>query len=125
MSQYLLVRCFGEIGNAVRAGDDGSICCARKPYCSLLARFSTLKKRMSNPRICKRERSGPIGGSVGRNVSLAMLAHLLPHLLRSLSMVSQSCLPRPLALMWSWLHKRSDTPLTSFFPDTFLLGLLF
>jgi hypothetical protein len=40
-------------------------------------------------------------------------------------MVSRSRLPRPLALLWSWLPKRSDTPLASFFPDTFLLGLSF
>ncbi len=40
VSQPLLTQCFGEIGSAVRSGDAGSICCARKPFCSPLARFS-------------------------------------------------------------------------------------
>jgi hypothetical protein len=114
MSQHPPAWFFGETGSAVRSADDGSSSCAHKPFCSPLDRFSTLKRRF-NPRTCKQERSGPIGGSVGSTVSLATLVHLLLHLLRSLSMVSLSRLPRPLALMWSWLHKRSDTPLASFF----------
>ena len=114
MSQHPPAWFFGETGSDVRSGDDGSSCCAHKPFCSPLDRLSTLK-RMFNPRTCKPERRGPIGGSVGSNVSLATLAHLLLHLLRSLSMVSQSCLPSPLAWMWSRLHKRSGTLLASFF----------
>jgi hypothetical protein len=42
----------------------------------------------------------PIGGSVGSNVSLAMLASLPPHPLRSPFMVSRSALLMHLALMW-------------------------
>src|SRR4051812_21733542 len=100
MSQRLLAQSCGEIGSAVRSGDDGSICCARKPFCSPLVRLSTWCKKICHKPMCKPEPSVPIGGSVGSNVLLAMLAHLLPHHLRSPSMVSQSCLPSPLALMW-------------------------
>jgi len=81
MSLCLLAQCFGEIGSALRSGDDGSICCARKPFCLPLARLSPWRERRFNHRMGKPEHNGPIGGSVGSTVSLAMLAPLpLPHL---------------------------------------------
>jgi hypothetical protein len=115
MSQCPPAWFFGEIGSGVRSADDGFNCCAHKPFCSPLVRFRLLKKRSFTPRTCKPERNGPIGDSVGSNVLLATLASPLLHRFRSLSMVSLSRLPRHLALMWSWLHKRSDTPFASFF----------
>src|SRR6266566_1922630 len=100
-SQHLLARCFGAIGSAVISGDIGSLCCALKPFCSPLAQFSTWRERMFPYRMCLPVPNEPIGGSVGSNVSLAMLASLPPHHLRSPFMVSRSAL------------------LTSFFSDLF------
>src|SRR2546421_2012618 len=113
MSQRLLAWSFGAIGSALRPVDDGSICCAPKPFCSPLARFSTYWRRMFNPLTCKPERSGPIGDSVGRSVWLAMLAPLPHRRLKSPSMVSRSGLLSPLTLMWRRLPKHSATPLAS------------
>src|SRR5712692_11972720 len=100
MSLRLHAQSFGEVGSAVSYGDDGSICFAHKPFCSPLARFSTWREGVFNHTMCKPEPNAHIGGSVGVNVSLAMLAHPPPHHLRSPSMASRSCLPSPLALMW-------------------------
>src|SRR5438034_644251 len=86
-SQHLLARCFGAIGSAVSSGDTGSLCCAHKPFCSPLAQFSTCQERLFPYRMCLPVPNEPIGGSVGSNVSLAMLASLPPHHLRSLFMV--------------------------------------
>src|SRR5437588_7126943 len=61
----------------------------------------------------------PIGGSVGSNVSLAILACLPLHHLRSPFMVCRSALLMSLALMWQWPLNSSKTPLASFFPDLF------
>src|SRR5712672_4165957 len=105
MSQRLLTRSCGEIGSAVRSGDDGSICCARKPFCWPLARLSTWCEKICHTPMCKPEPSVPIGGSVGSNVLLAMLVHLLLLHLKSPSMVSQCSLPSPLALTWYRLLK--------------------
>src|SRR6266702_4257521 len=99
MSHHLLAWSFGAIGSAVRFVDAGSSCCAPKPFCLPLAHFSMCWQRRFKLLTCKPERSGPIGDSVGRNVSLAMLVPLpLPHL-RSPSMVSRSGLLSPLALL--------------------------
>src|SRR5450631_1434222 len=96
----LLARSYGEIGNAARFGDGGSTSCEPKPFCSPLARLSTQWQRTLNLLLtCKRGRSGPIGDSVGLNVSHAMLVPLPPLRLRSLSMVSQFGLLKHLALM--------------------------
>ena len=122
MSQYHLAQSCGEIGSAVKSGDDGSICCARKRLCSPLAPLSTWCHKLSHNQTCKPEPSGPIGGSVGSNVLLAMLARLLLLHSRSLSMVCQSPLPSPLALMWSRLHKRC---LLLFFESILAGGLPF
>ena len=118
-SQRLLARCFGAIGSAVISGDTGSICCARKPFCSPLAQFSTWRERMFTYRMCLPVPNEPIGGSVGSNVSLAMLASLPPHHLRSPFMVSRSALLTSLALMWQWPLNSSKTPLASLFPELF------
>src|SRR6266496_5274523 len=118
-SQHLLARCFGAIGSAVSSGDTGSLCCAHKPFCSPLAQFSTCQERLFPYRMCLPVPNEPIGGSVGSNVSRAMLASLPPHHLRSLFMVSRSALLTSLALMWSWLLNSSKTPLASFFSDLF------
>jgi hypothetical protein len=77
-----------------------SICCARKPFYSPLAQFSTWQQRMFPYRMCLLVPNEPIGGSVGSNVSLAMLVSLPPHPLRSPFMVSRSALLKYLALMW-------------------------
>src|SRR6266550_8132344 len=100
MSLYLLAQSCGEIGSAVRSGDDGSSCCGHKPFCSPLVRLSTWCEKICHHPMCKPEPSVPIGGSVGSNVLLAMLAHLLLLHLKSPSMVSQCSLPSPLALTW-------------------------
>src|SRR6266566_357554 len=63
--------------------------------------------------------TSPLAAKPGSNVSLAMLASLPPHHLRSLFMVSRSALLTSLALMWSWLLNSSKTPLASFFSDLF------
>jgi len=99
-SQHLLARCFGAIGSAVISGDTGSLCCALKAFCSPLAQFSMWQERMFPYRMCLPVPNEPTGGSVGSNVSLAMLASLPPHHLRSPFMVSQSALLTSLALMW-------------------------
>src|SRR6266516_67628 len=99
ISQHLLAQCFGAIGSVVISGNTGSICCAHKPFCSPLARFSTWWQSRLKHHTCKPERSGLIGGSVGSNVLPAMLALFPPHHLRSLSMASQSSLLTSLALM--------------------------
>src|SRR5229473_6745213 len=118
-SQRLLARCFGAIGSAVSSDDAGSLCCVHKPSCSLLVRFSTWRERMFPYRMCLPVPNEPIGGSVGSNVSLAMLALLPPHHLRSPFMASRSALLRSLALMWSWPPNSSKTPLASLFPNLF------
>ncbi len=100
ISQHLLARCFGAIGSAVISGDTGSICCAHKPFCSPLAQFSTWRERMFPYPMCLPVPNELIGGSVGSNVLLAMLASLPPHHLRSPFMVSRSALLKYLALMW-------------------------
>src|SRR5258708_30723303 len=115
ISQRLLARCFGAIGSAVISGDTGFISCARKPFCSPLAQFSTWRERMFPYPMCLPVPNEPIGGSVGSNVSLAMLVSLPPHYLRSPFMVSRSALLKHLALMWRWLLNSSKTPLASFF----------
>src|SRR5258708_3602236 len=99
MSHHLLAWSFGETGNALRSAGDGSICCAPKRFCSPLVRLSISWQRALNPPIRKPEHSGPIGGSIGTNVSLVMPALLLHHHLRLLSMASRSGLPKHLALM--------------------------
>ena len=88
------------VKGGVISGDDGFISSTRKPFCSPLAQFHTWRECKSRNRRCKRARNGPIGDSVGRNVSLAMLAHLLPHHLRSLSMVFRLRLLKSFGLMW-------------------------
>src|SRR5712692_2930098 len=113
-SQHLLARCCGAIGSAVISDDSGSLCCAHKPFCSPLAQFSMWQERM-----CLPVPNEPIGGSVGSNVSLAMLASLPPHHLRSPFMVSRSALLTSLALMWQWPLNSSKTPLASLFPNLF------
>src|SRR6266446_3200230 len=118
-SQPLLARCFGAIGSAVISGDTGSRCCAPKPFCSPLAQFSRWQERIFIYRMCLPVPNEPIGGSVGSNVSLAMLASLPPHHLRSPSMVSRSALLTSLALTWQWPLNSSKTPLASLFPDRF------
>src|SRR6266567_8068628 len=118
-SQHLLARCCGATGSAVICGDTGSLCCAHKPFCSPLAQFSMRRERMVPYRMCLPVPNELIGGSVGSNVSLAMLASLPPHHLRSPFMVSRSALLMHLALMWSWLLNSSKTPLASFFSDLF------
>ncbi len=118
-SQPLLARCFGAIGSAVISGDTGSLCCAPKPFCSPLAQFSRWQERIFISRMCLPVPNEPIGGSVGSNVSLAMLASLPPHHLRSPSMVSRSALLTSLALMWQWPLNSSKTPLASLFPELF------
>ena len=95
------------IGSAVSSDDAGSLCCGHKPSCSLLVRFSTWRERMFPYRMGSPVPNEPIGGSVGSNVSLAMLALLPPHHLRSPFMVSRSALLTSLALMWSWLRTSS------------------
>src|SRR5260221_3049460 len=99
-SQHLLARCCGAIGSAVISDDAGSLCCAHKPFCSPLAQFSMWQEKMFPDWMCLPVPNEPIGGSVGSNVSLAMLALLPPHHLRSPFMVSRSALLTSLALMW-------------------------
>src|SRR5690242_13314786 len=99
MSQRLLVRSFGQIGNALKADDDGSIFCVLKPFCSPLVHLYTRWQRRLNLLTCKPELGGHIGGSIGTNASRVMLAPLPLHPLRSLSMVSQPGLLHHLALM--------------------------
>ncbi len=118
-SQCLLARCCGAIGSAVISGDTGSLCCAHKPYCSPLAQLSMGWERRFPDRMCLPVPNEPTGGSVGSNVSLAMLALLPPHPLRSPFMVSRSALLTSLALMWLWPRNSSKTPLAAFFSDRF------
>lgn len=113
--QHLLARCCGAIGSAVISGDTGSLCCAHKPFCSPLAQFRMWQKRMVLCQLCFPVPNEPIGGSVGSNVPLAMLASLPPRHLRSPFMVSRSASLTPLALMWQWPLHSSKTPLASFF----------
>src|SRR5258708_30202870 len=99
-SQHLLARCCGAIGSAVISDDAGSLCCAHKPFCSPLAQFSMWQERMFPDPMCLPVPNEPIGGSVGGNVSLAMLALLPPHPLRSPLLVSQSAFLPAFALIW-------------------------
>jgi hypothetical protein len=63
------------IGSAVSSGDTGSICCARKPFCSPLAQLSTWRERMFPSRMCLPVPNEPIGGKA-REQRLARNARL-------------------------------------------------